>query len=154
VDWLGGMLTIVFVGTFLYGIIELPVIGLSAEVLADFALSAIAMIGFVVRQLMVRNPLLDLHAFRDMRFTMASITVTMLSFGLAGVMYLAAQYLQNVLGYDPMSAGLAAMPVALMALVTASLSAWLALRLGSRIVIVGGLLMLAGGFGLASLWSP
>jgi MFS family permease len=102
----------------------------------------------------VRHPLLDLRVFRDMRFTIASITVTMLSFGLAGVMYLAAQYLQNVLGYDPMNAGLAVMPVALMALVASPISARLALRLGSKIVIIAGLFMLAVGFGLASLWSP
>jgi MFS family permease len=129
VDWVGGVLTIVFASTLLYGIIELPVIGLSGEVLAYFAVSALALFGFVTRQLRVRHPLLDLCVFGDMRFTIASITVTMLSFGLAGVMYLAAQYLQNVLGYDPMNAGLAVMPIALMALVASPISA----RLGSKI---------------------
>jgi MFS transporter, DHA2 family, multidrug resistance protein len=85
-----------------------------------------------------------------MRFTIVSITVTILSFRLAGVMFEA----QNVLGYDPMNAGLAVMPVALMAMVASPINARLALRLGSKIVVIAGLLIRAAGFDFASLWSP
>ena len=60
---------------------------------------------FVVRQRRAASPLLDLELFRNPRFSAASATIMVLFFALFGFLFLATQYLQFVLGYEPLEAG-------------------------------------------------
>ena len=50
--------------------------------------------------------MLDVHYFRDPRFTAASATITLVFFALFGFVFLSTQFLQFVLGYSPFAAGL------------------------------------------------
>jgi EmrB/QacA subfamily drug resistance transporter len=152
VDWIGGVLTIVLVGGLMVAIIEFPVSGFDRFVLISLGISAIAFGLFIVRQLRARYPLLDLTVFRVAAFSVACVTIALLFFGMSGILYLGAQYLQSVLGYEPLQAGLAVLPVALLAMVTAPAAARLVERFGGKLIVATGLALAALGFATGFLW--
>ncbi len=153
VDWLGGALSVVFIGALLFAIIVFPVEGLSQSVIVMIVIALIGLAAFLFRQKHARHPLLDLSVFRDMRFTIASITLVLVAFAMLGVMFLAAQYVQNVLGYPPLVAGLSVLPLSIAGLIASPLSARLDIRYGSKLVVASGLVFIGLGFMAALFWT-
>jgi Na+/melibiose symporter-like transporter len=86
--------------------------------------------------------MLQLRFFENPRFSAASIAITLVFFAMFGTVFLNTQYLQFVLGYTPLEAGLRVMPVATM-IVAAPLSARLTEWLGSKVVVASGLTIVA-----------
>ena len=64
---------------------------------------AVALGLFAVRELTARYPMLDLHLFKDRRFSVASAGMTLTFFAMFGTFFLVAQYFQLVLGYTPLA---------------------------------------------------
>ena len=71
-------------------------------------------------------------------------------FALLGLFFLVTQYLQFCLGFSPLKTGLGLAPIALLLLVAAPSSVWLARRFGTKPVVAGGLTLIAVGLGLLS----
>jgi MFS family permease len=94
--------------------------------------------------------MLDLGFFRDRRFSAAGATITLVFFALFGFVFLSTQYLQFVLGYSPFAAGLRTLPFAAAMIVTAPMSTKLVERLGTKWVVVGGMLIFSSGLVIAS----
>jgi predicted MFS family arabinose efflux permease len=94
--------------------------------------------------------MLDLRLFRRRRFAAATTTITVIFFAMYGTQFLLSQYLQLVLGYDPLQAGVRMLPIPLAFMAAAPLSARLVERNGQRRVVVLGLLLLAAGLVLLS----
>ena len=92
-----------------------------------------------------RHPMLDLHFFQNPRFSAASATITLTFFALYGSTFLLTQYFQFVLGYSPFKAGLLTAPVAIGIMVTAPQAPKLVERIGTKRVVVMGLLIVATG---------
>jgi MFS transporter, DHA2 family, multidrug resistance protein len=117
---------------------------------AAAALGLASGVTFVRRQLGRPNPLLDLALFRS-RVVSAAIGANLLSVAaLSGLLLLASQYLQLVLGLSPMDAGLLLVP-GLVAAVLAGLAAVpLARRFPVRVLVVTGLLLGVAGFVVAT----
>ena len=112
-DLPGAGLSIVGLGSLVYGIIEGPSHGwTSPETLATFAVSALALVLFVARERRTDHPMIDLHLFRDRRFSVASGGMTLTFFAMFGTFFLVAQYFQLVLGYSPLKSGLLQLPMA------------------------------------------
>ncbi len=112
-DIVGAALSIVGLGALVYGIIEGPSEGwTSTATLGTFALAAVALALFAVRELTAEYPMLDLHLFRDRRFSVASGGMTLTFFAMFGTFFLVAQYFQLVLGYSPLESGLFQLPMA------------------------------------------
>ena len=102
----GALLSIVGLGSLVYGIIEGPSHGwLSGESLLIFGLSAVVLALFGWRELTARHPMLDLHLFRDRRFSVASGGMTLVFFAMFGTFFLVSQYFQLVLGYSAFASG-------------------------------------------------
>ena len=115
------------------------------DILAAFALGAAIMAAFVAWERRTAQPMLDVRVFRNLRFSAASVSVMFVFFALMGVMYFLTTYLQSVLGYTALEAGvrLAAdrgWPDRGLAAVGAGSRA----RFGSKVVVGGGLLLVAG----------
>jgi EmrB/QacA subfamily drug resistance transporter len=109
----GAGLSILGLGTLVYGIIEGPIHGwTSGTTLTTFAIAAVALGLFVVRELATPHPMLDLRLFKDRRFSVSSMGMTLTFFAMFGTFFLAAQYLQLVLGYGPLESGLFQLPMA------------------------------------------
>lgn len=143
-DPVGALLSIVGLVTLVWAIIEAPGRGWSqGGTLAAFALAAVLLGSFVAWELHTDHPMLDVHFFANPRFTAASMAVTMVFFALFGSMFLQTQYLQFVLGYTALQAGLRVGPVAIVLMVAAPLSARLVERVGTKAVVAAGLAIVA-----------
>ncbi len=112
--------------------------------------SAIIIGCFVVWERRIDHPMLPLQFFRKRRYTAAIASLALVLFALLGMFFLMTQYLQFCLGFTPIQTGLGILPVALVLLVVAPLSTLLARKVGTKWVVVGGLLVIAVGLGLLS----
>jgi EmrB/QacA subfamily drug resistance transporter len=136
-----------------YGLIEGESRGwTSGVILASFALAAFAAIGFVVIERRTEHPMVDLNFFRLRVFSGGLATMGLWAFGVFGIYFFTAIFLQNVLGFSPTEAGSAFIPMALLMAVMATLAPRLEARFGAgRTVAAGMALMAAGVGGLATV---
>jgi predicted MFS family arabinose efflux permease len=151
IDWTGALLSIVGLVALVWAIIEAPSDGWSsAPIVAAFVVSAVALTTFVWWERRTTYPMLDVRFFRNPRFTAASLTVTLVFFALFGFIFLATQYLQFVLRYTPLEAGVRTLPFAGAMMITAPLSSKFVEWLGTKRVVVTGMLLFATGMVVAS----
>jgi EmrB/QacA subfamily drug resistance transporter len=127
-------------------IIEAPDRGWTGAVtLAEFAGGLAALAVFVWWELRTRNPLIDLRVFRSRAFSAAAGSVTVVFFALFGSLFVLTQYLQLVLGYSPLGAGVRALPFAIATAALSPVSPLLARRFGTRVVIPAGMGLMGAG---------
>ena len=109
--------------------------------------AAVALLGtFVWWERRIDHPMLDVGVFTNRRFTAGSLSVTFAFFALFGFIFMVTQYFQFVRGYDTLEAGVRTVPFALFTGVAAPLSAKLAHRFGTKVVVATGLASMALGF--------
>lgn len=143
-DPLGALLSIVGLGSLLFGIIEGPSKGwTSTEVVVAFAVGIVAITAFILWELHTDHPMLDMNFFRNPRFTAANSAVTLTFFAMFGSLFLMTQYWQFVHGYSPLQAGVRLIPYAMTMMVTAPLSARLVEHLGTKRVVTMGLSLIS-----------
>jgi len=146
-DIRGLVLSTVALGVLVYTIIEAPERGWgSAATLGGFATAGMVGALFVMAEQRTAHPMLDVQLFANLRFSAASGAVTFSFFALFGFIFLITQYFQFVLGYGVLEAGLRQIPVALAVAASSIVGTKLAVRLGTKAVVTGGLLMLGGGY--------
>ncbi len=144
VDGGGFALSAAAVGLLIYTIIEAPERGWgSAATLAGFAVTILAVAGFVAWERRRAEPMLDLSLFADRRFTAASAAVAISFFALSGFIFLVTQYFQFFKGYSPLSTGVRLLPVATCVAIFSIVGAKLAVRIGTKVVVGVGLLATA-----------
>ncbi len=100
---------------------------------------------FVARQRRAAHPMIDVRLFARPEFSTAILTNLLSVFGLAGVLFFGTQYLQMVLGYPPLTAGLLAAPGTAASMAAALAAGWAARRLGVRAALAGSILFAAAG---------
>ncbi len=123
----------------------------STKVVAALALGAALLTAFVAIELMRREPMLDLKLFRTPAIVGASLGSIALAGSLFATFLYISLYLQNILGYSPIQAGLRYMPITLMvAPLTGRLSAFVPVRA----MFGGGLVLIAVGLGLMTRVGP
>lgn len=148
-DPMGAVLSIVGLVGLLYGIIQAPDSGWGApEVLAGFAVGLVFLALFAAWELRYSHPMLDVRFFKNPRFSAASATITLVYFALFGSTFLLTQYFQFVLAYSPFKAGLMTAPVAIGIMAMAPNAPKLVFRIGTKKVVVLGLLVVAGSVAL------
>ena len=145
-DPLGSLLSIVALGSLVFAVIEGPDRGwTSTTVLGAAALGALAVAAFVICESRSANPMLDLALFRDRRFTMGAVSLTLLYFAALGTYFLFTQHLQFVLGYSALRAGVYSVPFALVLIAVSLQSPKAVRRFGVGRVTSAGLLIAAVG---------
>jgi EmrB/QacA subfamily drug resistance transporter len=125
------------------GWISGPTLGLGAVAIALLA-------GFVWLELRLRNPLIRLGIFRMRSLSGSNLVMLLVAAGMFAMFYFASIYVQEVLGYSPLKAGLAFLPVTAAIIVGAGLSQQLIRRVGVRAVGVTGMAIAAVGLFLLS----
>jgi EmrB/QacA subfamily drug resistance transporter len=120
----------------------------SAQVLGLIALAVIALPAFVMVENRVKAPMVQFDLLADRNFLGAIVVAMIISFAMLGVFFFLALYMQDILGYSPLEAGVRFLPSTLMIVLVAPISGRLADRFGPRWLIAGGLLLVA-----ASLFS-
>ncbi|HEY2477984.1 MAG TPA: MFS transporter [Solirubrobacterales bacterium] len=138
VDHLGGILSIALVASLVLAInlAPEPGKGTTAVILGIFAVAATG--AFVLRQRRVTNPLYDLKIAARPTFWVAALAGIIVFGSLMGAMFIGQQFVQNVLGYSTLQAGLAILPGAVGMIIVAPRSAQLVESHGSRLTLLIG----------------
>jgi EmrB/QacA subfamily drug resistance transporter len=132
-----------------WGVIEAPRDGWThPTILAAFGLAAVLLTAFVAWELRSRQPMLDVRLFRNPRFSAASGAITLAFFAMFGTVFFLTQYLQSVLGYSALEAGIRVLPVAVGLVIGGPSSARLAERVGTKVVVALGMTLIATGLAL------
>ncbi len=152
-DPVGALLSMVGLGALLYAIIQAPDRGWTdGLILAGFAVAAAVLYAFVRWEHHSDHPMLPVEQFRDRRFAAGAGSIALTFFAMFGLFFVATQYLQFVLGYSPVTAGAATLPLAATMVIAAPRSARLADRFGRNRVMASGLgLIVAGMLVMATL---
>ncbi|MGA3149563.1 MAG: MFS transporter [Acidimicrobiales bacterium] len=150
-DPVGAGLSILGLGLLLWGIIEAPGRGwTSLPIAGSLAAAAVVIAGFVIWERRIDHPMLPLRFFSNRRYSAAIAALALVLFALLGMFFLMTQYLQFVLGYSALQAGVRVAPVALTLLVIAPFSVVVARRIGTKVVVATGLALIALALGLLS----
>ena len=146
-DWLGAVLIGAAVAIAVFAILEAPHRGWSNPVVwGGLIAGAVIAAVFGVVEFRLHQPLLDVRLFRDPGFATGVATIVILFGGTFGFFFLAMQYVQQIMGYSPLSTALAFGPFMLPLAICSALSFWYVPKLGLRLVLFLGLLMMAIGF--------
>jgi EmrB/QacA subfamily drug resistance transporter len=141
--------SIALLGVLVYTIIEAPARGWhSPATVFGFVATAALALAFVTIEQAAEHPMLDVRLFTDRRFSAASASVTVTFFSLSGFIFLITQYFQVLRGFSPLATGARILPVALSIAVGSVVGGLLAPRLGTRAVVISGLVS----FGTAMAW--
>jgi len=147
-DLRGAALSIAAVLATIYGAKRLAATGLDPTACASIAAGVALGIAFVRRQGALASPVLDLRLFRDGAFSASFAIYVLGAFAAFGTLFEIAQYLQLVLGLDPIAAGLWTAPSGIAFASGSLLSPWLARWIQRRHIIAGGLVLGAIGLGV------
>ncbi|HET6495126.1 MAG TPA: DHA2 family efflux MFS transporter permease subunit [Thermoleophilia bacterium] len=123
-----------------YGWTSLTILGLFATALIGFLL-------FYLHEHRVHQPLIDFSLFRKIDFLAGNITGLLLSASMMGVFFMVPIFLQTVLGFSALKAGLVMSPMSVVIIFAAPLAGMVSDRVGSKWIVALGMLLLA--FGIA-----
>jgi len=145
IDLPGAGLSIAGLGAVVWALIEAPERGWgSPTILAAFAGGAAIIAAFIAWERHTDHPMLDVSVFRNLRFSAASVSIAFVFFALMGVMYFLTTYLQSVLGYSALQAGVKMLPIAVGMVLASRLAVGLTRRLGTKFSVATGLTHVAG----------
>ncbi len=117
----------------------------STLIVAFIALSVVLLVAFVAIERRSRTPMLKLELFRKRAFTGAAIAAFCLSASMFSMFLYITFYIQNTLGFAPLSAGLRFLPITLLSFFAAPIAGRLTERVQVRFLMGGGLLCVAIG---------
>jgi EmrB/QacA subfamily drug resistance transporter len=150
IDVAGATLTAVGLAGVTWALIEAGERGASGATVAVGAAGLAALAGFVAVERRTRHPMLPLDIFRSRQFTAANLVTFAVYAGLGITFFLLVVNLQQVLGYSPMQAGLATLPVTALMLALSARAGLIADRIGPRLPMTAGPLGMAAGLVLLS----
>jgi MFS family permease len=136
----GGMLLLV------YSLVRAPVVGWgSGQTIATLSGSAVLLAAFVVNEMRSRHPLIPMALLRVKGLVAADLTQLIAFCGFFSMFFYATLYMQEVLSYSPLKAGLAYLPITAGFAVAGGVASQLVTRVGSRAVVVTGCVVAAAG---------
>lgn len=154
VDHLSGVTSTVAVASLVLGISMVFAPGQVQIGVVLLIVGVLLVAAFGWRQLRINHPLYDLRVARRRLFWVPATGGTIVFGSLMGALFVGQQYMQNILGYSTLEAGLAITPSAVGLLVCAPLSARLLEARGSRFTMLVGYGFVLVGFLTTLLWNP
>jgi EmrB/QacA subfamily drug resistance transporter len=136
----GGLLVLV------YALVNASRVGWgTTRTIAELAAAVVALVAFVVTEQRQRNPLVPFSIFRTEGLAAADATQVIAQAGFLSMFFFITLYMQTVLRYSPIAAGLAYLPVTVGVGIAAGISTGLVERIGTRPIILTGTLIGAAG---------
>jgi EmrB/QacA subfamily drug resistance transporter len=130
-----------------------PKAGPSALILGAAGLGVVALVAFVAIEARAANSLMPLKLFRSASFAGVNAVTLVLYAALGGALFLLPFELIRAHGYPPARAGVALLPLSLGLAVLSPVSGRILSRIGARLMLVVGPLLVAAGFGLLAVLS-
>ncbi|CAM5323581.1 DHA2 family efflux MFS transporter permease subunit OS=Streptomyces alboniger OX=132473 GN=CP975_24880 PE=4 SV=1 [Streptomyces alboniger] len=149
IDYVGGLLSVVWTGSLIYMIIQGPHFGWDIKAVSAAVVAGVGLLAFVAWELRHPHPILNVRRFLDRRFAGSNLAVALFFLAVFGAFYYLTQHLQFVLGYNPLETGVRMLPLAGAVFVGSALTGYLTPRIGMRITVTAG--MVAGTVALALL---
>ncbi|MFH9401968.1 MFS transporter [Streptomyces sp. NPDC017638] len=149
IDYVGGVLSVIWTGALVYMIIEGPHFGWGAKAVGAAVVAGVGLVAFVLWELRHPRPILDVRRFTARRFAGSNLAVALFFLAVFGAFYYLTQHLQFVLGYDALQTGVRMLPLAGAVFVGSALTALLTPRVGMKWTVGAG--MAAGTVALALL---
>jgi EmrB/QacA subfamily drug resistance transporter len=122
----------------------------ATRTVVGFIGAAVLIVAFVVRESTARSPLIRLGILRNRTLSAANVVGLMTGGALFAMFFFISLYLQRVLNYSPLKAGIAYLPLAVTIFLSAGAASALVQRVGVRPVLVGGLSFVTAGLLLFS----
>jgi EmrB/QacA subfamily drug resistance transporter len=122
----------------------------SATILSLFSVALVGLVAFVIIEQKIPSPLAQLRLFRNRSFAAGNFIGLVINFGLIGVIFLMVLYLQIVLGFSAIKAGLAILPLPLGIIIVAPFAGRFTDVIGGRWILFFGTLISAAGVFLMS----
>jgi EmrB/QacA subfamily drug resistance transporter len=126
----------------------------STQTLGLIALALVLIAGFVAIELRTRFPLVSFGIFRLRTLTGANVVAVLVAMSLFSMFFFVSLYMQQVLGYGPLKAGVAYLPLAFGIIVSAGVASVLVTRFGFKPVLVAGFVLVAIGLTWFAQVSP
>ncbi|MEV5984905.1 MFS transporter [Streptomyces sp. NPDC052051] len=149
IDYVGGLLSVVWVGALVFMIIEGPHFGWDTKAITAAVVAGAGLLAFVLWELRHPRPILDVRRFTNRRFAGANLAVALFFLAVFGAFYYLTQHLQFVLGYDALATGVRMLPLAGAVFVGSALTGYLTPRVGMKWTVSAG--MVGGTVALALL---
>jgi EmrB/QacA subfamily drug resistance transporter len=149
IDYVGGLLSVVWIAALIFAIIEGPHFGWDAKAIGAAAVAAVGLALFVVWELRHPRPVLDVRRFLDRGFAGSNLAVALFFLAVFGAFYFLTQHLQFVLGFNALETGVRMLPLAGAVFVGSALTGLLTPRLGMKVTVTAG--MVGGTVALALL---
>jgi EmrB/QacA subfamily drug resistance transporter len=137
-----------------YALVEASASSHPAVILAIAVAGLASAASFVMVERRSAHPMLPLDIFHSRQFVAANFVTLVVYAALGGILFLLGVYLQTALGYSPIEAGFALFPVTVIMLLLSARSGALATRIGPRIPMTGGPLIIAAGLLLMTRIQP
>ncbi|MFF4543169.1 MFS transporter [Streptomyces sp. NPDC001406] len=148
-DPLGAVLSAAGMTALVWWIIEIPQRGaFEGRSLISLTVALVALAAFVIWERVTSSPMVPLVLFKHRNFSGGSLSLALVQIGNGGLLLVLTQYLQFVLGYSAIKAGLAFLPLAVTAIVGNTAGVKLAAKIGNRFVILTGMLIMVACFAL------
>ena len=154
-DALGAVSVTAGLSLLVYGMVEASQNGWgAASTLAVFGVSAALLVFFVLWELRSPAPLVPFRIFRLRNLTAANLTSILIGASLFSMFFFVSLYMQQVLGYSPLKAGLSYLPLSATIILSAGAASQLVTRLGFKPVLIGGMVLVAIGLFMFAGVSP
>jgi EmrB/QacA subfamily drug resistance transporter len=128
-----------------FGLIEGNRLGWSSPwIVFSFVVAAVFLVAFVLLELHQRLPMMDVTLFENRTFTGANLVMLLVGLAMFGVFFFVSIYMQRVLGYSPVKAGAAFLPMTLLVIIVAPQAGHLSDKIGPRWLMTVGMLLLSG----------
>jgi EmrB/QacA subfamily drug resistance transporter len=146
-DPVGAVLSTIGISSLVYGLIEAPGKGwASTQTLGAFVIAIVVLSAFVLWELRVEEPMLDIRYFRNPAFSTGTGGMVLVFLAMFGVMFLITQFFQLVLDYSPLSAAIRLLPMAPIMIIVAPLTPRLSAKFGAHRTVATGMILVAVGF--------
>jgi EmrB/QacA subfamily drug resistance transporter len=146
IDWLGAATFSAALFTLVFALIRGNQEGWgSTTIIVLFAESALMLVAFVALELRAERPMLDLSLFRKPTFAGASVAAFAMSAAMFSMFLYIVLYIQNVLHYTPLQAGLRFLPLSVVSFFVAPVAGRLSTRVPARLLMGGGLVIVGAG---------
>jgi EmrB/QacA subfamily drug resistance transporter len=154
-DWAGAGLAAVGLTGVVYALTDGPGQGwTSPRVLGAGLVGVAALIAFGLWERRTPSPMLPLDIFASRQFSAANVVTFVVYGALGGSLFLMPIQLQRVVGYSPLASGVALAPITLVMLLLSARAGRLASRIGPRLPMTVGPLLVAAGFALFTRIGP
>jgi EmrB/QacA subfamily drug resistance transporter len=116
----------------------------SARILALFATAVVGIAAFAFTELKARNPMIEFRFFRSQTFLATNGIAFAVTFAMLSMFFFMALYMQNILGFSPLEAGVRFLPSTVVIMFVAPIAGRLTDRIGPKLPIAVGLTLASG----------